>query len=163
MITIKQLAEQIGVSKVAVLNKIKANDLHERMEKKGNTYYLDDDLVREIKILFKDSVKNKDDVKTSAEVHKESEVTSDLTAVIETLRTQLEEKDKQIAYLMENNSNLTSTIREMNVAHANEIQMLAIATKDEPIEAGSEVTEIKPGTQEATPEKRKGFFSKLFG
>lgn len=157
MKTIKELSEELGVSKVAISNKIKNNGLKERMVKQGNTYYLDSELEAEVIGLFKNSRKQNNE--TSADETPEQRPTSEtqsdmvewLKSQIEELNNQLKAKDRQI-----------ENLQALNMAQAQNINMLLPSAEAHVVEA--EITQVTQtqGDTEESQSKRKGFFDRLF-
>ena len=157
MKTIKELSEELGVSKVAISNKIKSNGLKERMVKQGNTYYLDSELEAEVIGLFKNSRKqnNETSADETPEQRPNSEPQSDmvewLKSQIEELNNQLKAKDRQI-----------ENLQALNMAQAQNINMLLPSAEAHVVEA--EITQVTQtqGDTEESQSKRKGLFDRLF-
>ena len=157
MKTIKELSEELGVSKVAISNKIKNNGLKERMVKQGNTYYLDSELEAEVIGLFKNSRKqnNETSADETPEQRPNSENQSDmvewLKSQIEELNNQLKAKDRQI-----------ENLQALNMAQAQNINMLLPSAEAHVVEA--EITQVTQtqGDTEESQSKRKGLFDRLF-
>lgn len=157
MKTIKELSEELGVSKVAISNKIKNNGLKERMVKQGNTYYLDSELEAEVIGLFKNSRKQNNE--TSADETPEqrpnsgtqSDMVEWLKSQIEELNNQLKAKDRQI-----------ENLQALNMAQAQNINMLLPSAEAHVVEA--EITQVTQhqGDTEEPQSKRKGLFDRLF-
>lgn len=157
MKTIKELSEELGVSKVAISNKIKNNGLKERMVKQGNTYYLDSELEAEVIGLFKNSRKQNNEASAdeTPEQRPNSEPQSDmvewLKSQIEELNNQLKAKDRQI-----------ENLQALNMAQAQNINMLLPSAEAHVVEA--EITQVTQtqGDTEESQSKRKGLFDRLF-
>ena len=157
MKTIKELSEELGVSKVAISNKIKNNGLKERMVKQGNTYYLDSELEAEIIGLFKNSRKQNNETSAgeTPEQRPNSEPQTDmvewLKSQIEELNNQLKAKDRQI-----------ENLQALNMAQAQNINMLLPSAEAHVVEA--EITQVTQtqGDTEEPQSKRKGLFDRLF-
>lgn len=91
--TIKQIAEELGVSKTAVRKKIENLGLSEKVKTDGNRIVIDERQERLIKSTF-----SQNETKTANQnlVSEKSETLQLLSDMVSTLTRQLEEKDKQL-------------------------------------------------------------------
>lgn len=96
--TIKELAEELSVSKPAINNKLIDLGLKDRLIKQGNKYVIPGEVADQVRQAFtKQKPKPADDNETSAELCQAlREQIEQLTETIRILNNQLEEKDKQI-------------------------------------------------------------------
>jgi uncharacterized coiled-coil protein SlyX len=172
MKTIRQIADEIGVSKQAVFKKIKREPLSTSLQ--GLTTTVDGRLMvsvdgeKLIKQAFSDVAPSTTDNQLTGAVDgastKNAEkmaavdgVISVLQATIDTLQGQLEVKDRQIEQQAQTITRLTDalaaaqqTAAAAQALHAGTIQQLLTG------EAGAD-------QQSQEPEQKRGWFSKLFG
>jgi predicted transcriptional regulator len=133
MKTIKQIADELGVSKQAVYDKIKKEPLSSALKnltvKLDNTLHVKLDGVKLIKSTF-----NKEPLSSvSSETSKALDsalhlVIDNLQKQIDTLTKQLETKDQQISDLIDVNKNLSKSI---NVVHHNQLAETMIEGQQE--------------------------------
>lgn len=91
--TIKQIAEELGVSKTAVRKKIENLGLSDKVKTDGNRIVIDERQERLIKSTFS---QNETKTANSNLVSEKSETLQLLSDMVSTLTRQLEEKDKQL-------------------------------------------------------------------
>ena len=104
MKTIKELAEEIGVSKVAVIKKVERLNIKNKLVHDGNRLLVPEELEKTIKIAF-----NKYDTDNPEKT--DDKQTDNITETLITmLKTELEEKNKQIERL-QNIINQEQTLR----------------------------------------------------
>ena len=96
MKTIKQIAEELGVSKTAVRKKIENLGLHSGLRKNGNQFVIDEKQEKLIKSAFFEEKDKKTETKTETSSRTETETVSDLVSVLE---KELSAKNEQIAHL----------------------------------------------------------------
>ena len=105
MKTIRQIADEIGVSKTAVNKQIANLGLRSGLRKNGNQFAIDEQQEALIKQAFfektKTEIENQSQTKTQTENHEVGDLVCVLQATIDTLQGQLEVKDRQIAKLTE--------------------------------------------------------------
>lgn len=114
--TVKDLAEQIGVSKQAVSDKIKKLDLQNNLTRKGNKFVLTESQANLIKSAFQQTRQ------AQTQSNFTNQNTDLLYDIVKTLQLQLEEKDKQIAYYQEENRRLSEMATQSQALHAGTIQ-----------------------------------------
>jgi len=149
MKTIRQIAEEIGVTKQAVFYRIKnpplSNALHSLMTKENGILMISLDGETLIKQAFQtDSAKTFDDKNASNENASFGVMFEMLRRELETKNEQLTEKDKQIASL--------TTLLEQTTSNLHAAQFLHGSTMQQQLTDGSEKLE-----------KPKSFFARLFG
>lgn len=106
--TMKQIADDLGVSKQRVYRYIKKNHINETYQETGVMYF-DDAVVERIKQgLFEQAVSN--------DVHQENRNDTMLEAVIDMLRKELESKNAQLAVKDEQIRELNERLAESNTA-----------------------------------------------
>ena len=155
MKTIRQIADEIGVSKTAVNKQIANLGLRSGLRKNGNQFAIDEHQEALIKEAFSEKsqteIENKTQTKTQTENHEVSDLVCVLQATIDTLQGQLEVKDRQIEKLTEALVAAQQTAAAAQALHAGTIQQQLLTG-----EAGAD-------QQGQEPEQTRGWFSKLFG
>lgn len=96
MKTIKQIAEELGVSKTAVRKKIENLGLHSGLRKNGNQFVIDEKQEKLIKSAFFEEKDKKTETKSETSSRTETETVFDLVSVLE---KELSAKNEQIAHL----------------------------------------------------------------
>lgn len=155
MKTIRQIADEIGVSKTAVNKQIANLGLRSGLRKNGNQFAIDEHQEALIKQAFSEKsqteIENQSQTKTQTENHEVSDLVCVLQATIDTLQGQLEVKDRQIEKLTEALVAAQQTAAAAQALHAGTIQQQLLTG-----EAGADL-------QGQEPEQKRGWFSKLFG
>ena len=104
MKTIRQIADEIGVSKTAVNKQIANLGLRSGLRKNGNQFAIDEHQEALIKQAFSEKsqteIENQTQTKSQTENHEVSDLVCVLQATIDTLQGQLEVKDRQIEQLV---------------------------------------------------------------
>lgn len=93
MKTIKQIADELGVSKTAVRKKIENLGLRSGLQKNGNQFAIDENQERLIKSAFSGS---ESETRTQTDSQTETETVS---ALVSMLQRELDAKNEQIAHL----------------------------------------------------------------
>ncbi len=96
MKTIKQIADELGVSKTAVRKKIENLGLRSSLQKNGNQFAINEEQEMLIKSAFSE---NEVETKIENEVSEKTETLRLVSGMVSTLTEQLKEKDRQIAEL----------------------------------------------------------------
>lgn len=158
MVTIKELSESIGVSKVAITKWLERNGKKGYLEKVGNKYYIPDDIEASVRVYFADREPKKAEKRDSAPIS-ENTLTEEIIAL---LREQLEAKDREIDRLqtqVENlqsiNADMVKAVRELNTLQA--MQLAEPGTSEESIEESIKGADDAEGVTDQ-PRKRS-FFS----
>lgn len=158
MKTIKQIADEIGVSKTAVRNKIK-NQFPEVIEKfsetRSRTLYINTKGEKLIKSAFNKNESQTNQKQFSETSRKPNENQFADKFALEALVKQLEEKDKQLAEKDKQLADLTATIK----AQAQAINALNQTGLTDKLIEGKQIFE---GDSHDKPEK-KSFMSRWFG
>ena len=153
MKTIRQIADEIGVSKTAVNKQIANLGLRSGLRKNGNQFAIDEHQEALIKEAFSEKsqteIENQTQTKTQTENHEVSDLVCVLQATIDTLQGQLEVKDRQIEKLTEALVAAQQTAAAAQALHAGTIQQQLITGE--------------AGTDQQEPEQKKSWFSKIFG
>ena len=174
--TIKQLANELGVSKPTIRNAVSELGLQGKLCKIGNRYMLSDDQIMKIKLQISEKSKNEVLPKSEKTEKSESEVSPkskkteksendiwrEQLAVkdgqIKLLQEQLIVKDRQINLLQEQISQLTSAMESMATA----------LTASQALHAGTiqkQLTEYSTTEQSTNemeqPKQKQGLFSRL--
>ena len=152
MKTIRQIADEIGVSKTAVNKQIANLGLRSGLRKNGNQFAIDEHQEALIKQAFSEKsqteIENQTQTKSQTENHEVSDLVCVLQATIDTLQGQLEVKDRQIEKLTEALVAAQQTAAAAQALHAGTIQQQLLT---------GEV-----GADQPEPEQKRGWFSKLF-
>ena len=151
MKTIRQIADEIGVSKTAVNKQIANLGLRSGLRKNGNQFAIDEHQEALIKEAFSEKSQTEIENQTKTENHEVSDLVCVLQATIDTLQGQLEVKDRQIEKLTEALVAAQQTAAAAQALHAGTIQQQLLTG-----EAGAD-------QQGQEPEQKRGWFSKLFG
>ena len=154
MKTIRQIADEIGVSKTAVNKQIANLGLRSGLRKNGNQFAIDEHQEALIKQAFSEKsqteIENQTQTKTQTENHEVSDLVCVLQATIDTLQGQLEVKDRQIAKLTEALVAAQQTAAAAQALHAGMIQQQFLTNRDEIEEQGE------------GPVERQGWLRRLF-
>ena len=133
MKTIRQIADEIGVSKTAVSKQIENLGLRSSLRKNGNQFAIDEHQEALIKQAFFE--------KTQTENHEVGDLVCVLQATIDTLQGQLEVKDRQIEQQAQTITRLTDALaaaQQTAVAaqalHAGTIQQQLVAGEGEELQ-----------------------------
>ena len=114
MKTIRQIADEIGVSKTAVNKQIANLGLRSGLRKNGNQFAIDEHQEALIKQAFSEKsqteIENQSQTKTQTENHEVSDLVCVLQATIDTLQGQLEVKDRQIEQQAQTITRLTDAL-----------------------------------------------------
>lgn len=151
MKTIRQIADEIGVSKTAVNKQIANLGLRSGLRKNGNQFAIDEHQEALIKEAFSEKSQTEIENQTQTENHEVSDLVCVLQTTIDTLQGQLEVKDRQIEKLTEALVAAQQTAAAAQALHAGTIQQQLLTG-----EAGAD-------QQGQEPEQKRGWFSKLFG
>ena len=124
--TIRQIADEIGVSKTAVSKQIANLGLRSGLRKNGNQFAIDEQQEALIKQAFSEKsqteIENQTQTKSQTENHEVSDLVCVLQATIDTLQGQLEVKDRQIEKLTEALIAAQQTAAAAQALHAGTIQ-----------------------------------------
>ena len=154
MKTIRQIADEIGVSKTAVNKQIANLGLRSGLRKNGNQFAIDEHQEALIKQAFfektQTEIENQSQTKTQTENREVGDLVCVLQATIDTLQGQLEVKDRQIAKLTEALVAAQQTAAAAQALHAGTMKQQLLSG-----ESGAD-------QQDQAPEQKRGWFSKLF-
>ena len=145
MKTIRQIADEIGVSKTAVSKQIENLGLRSSLRKNGNQFAIDEHQ----EALIKQAFSEKSQTKTQTENHEVGDLVCVLQATIDTLQGQLEVKDRQIAKLTEALVAAQQTAAAAQALHAGTMKQQLLSGES--------------GADQQEPEQKKSWFSKIFG
>ena len=155
MKTIRQIADEIGVSKTAVSKQIANLGLRSGLRKNGYQFAIDEHQEALIKQAFSEKsqteIENQSQTKTQTENREVGDLVCVLQATIDTLQGQLEVKDRQIEKLTEALVAAQQTAAAAQALHAGTIQQQLITGETGADQQGQE------------PEQKRGLFSKLIG
>lgn len=154
MKTIRQIADEIGVSKTAVNKQIANLGLRSGLRKNGNQFAIDEHQEALIKQAFSEKsqteIENQSQTKTQTENHEVGDLVCVLQATIDTLQGQLEVKDRQIAKLTEALVAAQQTAAAAQALHAGTMKQQLLSG-----ESGAD--------QQEPEQKKKLVFSKFCG
>ena len=145
MKTIRQIADEIGVSKTAVNKQIANLGLRSGLRKNGNQFAIDEHQETLIKQAFSEKsqteIENQSQTKSQTENHEVSDLVCVLQATIDTLQGQLSVKDQQIEELNARLAEVSSALlaaQQTAVAaqalHAGTIQQQLVAGEGEELQ-----------------------------
>lgn len=151
--TIKQIADELGVSKQAVFKKIDNLGCRQQLTKIDNQFTVDEKLENTIKKAFSEKVNTFKNVnQSSTDNQKLTDYLTDTLKVLqqqnELLSRQLEEKDKQISNLQK----LIDQSQQLQAIAENKIKLLE-----------QKQTSPEPVNESISVESKKGFLARLFG
>ena len=156
MKTIRQIADEIGVSKTAVNKQIANLGLRSGLRKNGNQFAIDEHQEALIKRAFSEKSQTEIENQTQTENREVGDLVCVLQDTIDTLQGQLEVKDRQIEQQAQTITRLTDalaaaqqTAAAAQALHAGTIQQLITG------EAGVDQQGQKPA-------QRRSWFNKLF-
>ena len=155
MITIRELAADVGTSKVAITKLLERTDKKKYLEKVGNKYYVPSDIEAFVRSYFSDREPKKAEKDNSAPIG-ENTLTEEIIAL---LRDQLDAKDREIARLQEQVDNLIKALREANTLHHQAMQQLAEPVEnEEPIEKGEDAEAVTEEPKKRLWSRFRGYF-----
>lgn len=141
MKTIRQIADEIGVSKTAVNKQIANLGLRSGLRKNGNQFAIDEHQEALIKQAFSEKSQTEIENQSQTENHEVSDLVCVLQATIDTLQGQLEVKDRQIEQQAQTITRLTDALaaaQQTAVAaqalHAGTIQQQLVAGEGEELQ-----------------------------
>ena len=149
MKTIRQIADEIGVSKTAVNKQIANLGLRSGLRKNGNQFAIDEHQEALIKQAFSEKSQTEIENQTQTENHEVGDLVCVLQATIDTLQGQLEVKDRQIAKLTEALVAAQQTAAAAQALHAGTMKQQLLSGES--------------GADQQEPEQKKSWFSKIFG
>lgn len=159
MKTIRQIADEIGVSKTAVSKQIANLGLRSGLRKNGNQFAIDEHQEALIKQAFSEKsqteIENQSQTKTQTENHEVGDLVCVLQAAIDTLQGQLAVKDQQI-------EELNARLAEVSSALLTAQQTAAAA---QALHAGTIQQQLltgEAGADQQEPEQKRGWLWKIF-
>lgn len=167
--TIKQLADELGVCKQTISNAILQLDFQDTLHKVGNKYILSETQISQIKLQIKTEKSPK--TPKSPKMPKSSNAAEKSTILLlesqngilreqlAILNTQLMIKDDQIRLLQEQIGQLTAAMENLTTALSAE-QALHAGTIQKQL---AEHSIMDQPSDEEQPKKKQGFFSKFLG
>lgn len=179
--TIKQIADEIGVSKQAIHQRIKRHpELKERLQPftttVDGTVYIDVDGENIVKSAFS-SIKSENTVNTTNTIDNNVDVAVNgvltaLQSTIDILQKQLSEKDSQLStkdlQILEKDKQISELTAALVSSQEQHKALTDALTAAQALHAGTiqeRLTDNSMAASEAEPveEKKKGFFARLFG
>lgn len=171
MKTIKELADEIGVSKVAINKKLDALGLKTSLTKKGNTFVIDANTEKQIKRAYRytpdNHINNITDNADNSDDNHGNQSENRVADIIDVLRSELSAKNEQIRSLQETIKEQQETIKEQHatinkqytlIENSQSLQGYAMTGNTrQPIEVIQPIEVVQPNTA------KQGFWSRLFG
>ena len=191
--TIKQLADELGVSKPTIRNIVSELGIQSKLRKVGNRYMLSDAQITQVKLqILKDGVLSESEKteKLESEVLSESEKTekSESEMLSESEKTENSIVREQLSILSQQltvKDNQIQVLQDQLIAKDNQIQILqeqigqltaamesmaAALTGAQALHAGTiqkQLTghndRVEQSSDQEQPKQKQGFFSRLFG
>lgn len=182
MKTVKQIADELGVSKTAVRKKIENLGLRSGLQKNGNQFAIDEAQEKLIKSAFSKKKMETGNLKTETENSETFQLVSSVVFRLEQeneqKNEQLKEKDRQINNkdqqiaqlqrqiidLQEENRELSRKLLELSGKIGDSLQVIAKTQLADKMVEGRKI-ETKESSDLAgteAPDKNKGFLSRLF-
>lgn len=159
MKTIRQIADEIGVSKTAVNKQIANLGLRSGLRKNGNQFAIDEHQEALIKQAFSEKsqteIENQTQTKSPTSWFSVCDLVCVLQATIDTLQGQLEVKDRQLEQQAQTITRLTDALAAAQQTAA-AAQALHAGTIQQQLLTG------EAGADQQEPEQKRGWFSKLF-
>lgn len=165
--TIKELAEEIGVSKTAISKKVTETQKKKWFTKIGNQFVISEEGQKAIKSMFISDKKNQ------SQTDKQTSFRNNENQVYDSYfyQEQLLAKDKQIDMLqklLKEQQNLLDQQQRLTLQTNKQIEQLQLESskkvEDDPSQTDQYVsnTAIEEKTEPELPQVKKGFFSRLF-
>lgn len=130
--TIKQIADELGVSKTTVRKKIANLGLSDKLQTNGNQFAIDKEQERLIKSAFSKKETQTQNANLVCDFSESLQLVSDM---VSTLTEQLKEKDKQIERLQIELENAQKSIDQAQQLHAmTEQKIKLLEQKEQPAE-----------------------------
>ena len=155
MKTIRQIADEIGVSKTAVSKQIANLGLRSGLRKNGNQFAIDEHQEALIKRAFSEKSQTEIENQTQTENREVGDLVCVLQDTIDTLQGQLEVKDRQIEQQAQTITRLTDALAAAQQTAA-AAQALHAGTIQQQLITG------EAGADQQEPDQKRGWFSKLF-
>lgn len=166
MKTIKQIADELGVSKTAIRKKIENLGLSDKLSKNGNQFSINKSQEIMIKSAFSKNITETENHKPVTESLGSFQLVSDLVDTLklqlEAKDKQLEEKDKQLAEQQQSIKALTEALADT----ANSLkaaQLLHAGTMQKELIGENTGDKTKEQQESSTNVEKKGFLKKFFG
>ena len=148
--TIKQLAEQLGVSKTTISKAIFVLGLQGKLKRSGNKYLLSEVQIENVKTQIANQKSQTEPVKS--QTANQNALIDVLQKQLFLLNEQLSIKDDQITAAMEN---ITAALTASQALHAGTIQQQLTD------QSNSKENSVPDDPEQ--PKQKQGFFSKFFG
>lgn len=161
MKTIRQIADEIGVSKTAISKQIENLGLRSGLRKNGNQFAIDEHQEALIKQAFSSKSKTENANQTQTENHEVGDLVGDLVCVlqstIDTLQEQIEVKDRQLEKQAKIILQLTETLAAAQQSIAAEQALHAGSIKKSLALEENELEENQQNAKQAQRRRPFGF------
>lgn len=169
--TVKQLADSLGVSKPTISKAISELGLQEHLHKVGNRFVLEEAEIQAIKSQVLQAPKSQEPQETKTPIEnqsKKSETISEksiislLEAQVTILSQQLSVKDSQIAAQQEQIKQLTESLHDTTAALTAAQALHAGTIKQQLTEKQTSLDEQSEDVPEPEPQEQKKFWQRIF-
>lgn len=164
MLSVKELAEELGVSKTTLFNRIDKLNLRSELVKQGRGLMIPEEVITKLREAYTVSEETPEKAQKPNSASEKEDITSSL---IDMLQAELKSKEERIKYLEQEVSDLREDNRRYMAINT---QLLlsgseAPASQNETVEADfTEEPEADISENEVREEpEKKGFFRRLFG
>lgn len=158
LISVKALAEELGVSKPTLFSRIDKLNLRSELQKQGRALMIPYEVAEKLRASFQGT--QKEEQKATQPAEESEELTS---AIIELLKEELKSKNEIINRLQ----NQIDTLQEDNRRYIYQNTQLLLSSgsgaEAEPVEAEFTEAEAERTENEPREEPKKSFFRRLFG
>lgn len=163
MVSVKELAEELGVSKTTLFKRIDKLNLRSELVKQGRALMIPEEVVNTLREAYTVSGETPDKAQKPNSASENDDITSSL---IDMLKAELKSKEERIKYLEQEVTDLREDNRRYMAINT---QLLlsgseAPATENDTVEADfTEEPEAESENKVREEPEKKGFFRRLFG
>ena len=157
-ISVKALAEELGVSKPTLFSRIDKLNLRSELQKQGRALMIPYEVAEKLRASFQGT--QKEERKTTQPAEESEELTS---AIIELLKEELKSKNEIINRLQNQIENLQEDNRRYIYQNTQLLLSSGSGAEAEPVEAEFTEAEAERTENEPREEPKKSFFRRLFG
>lgn len=163
MLSVKELAEELGVSKTTLFKRIDKLNLRSELVKQGRALMIPEEVVNTLREAYMVSEETPEKAQKPNSASENDDITSSL---IDMLKAELKSKEERIKYLEQEVTDLREDNRRYMAINT---QLLlsgseAPATENDTVEADfTEEPEAESENEVREEPEKKGFFRRLFG
>ena len=158
LISVKALAEELGVSKPTLFSRIDKLNLRSELQKQGRALMIPAETADKLRASFQGA--QKEEQKATQPAEESEELTS---AIIELLKEELKSKNEIINRLQNQIENLQEDNRRYIYQNTQLLLSSGSGAEAEPVEAEFTEAEAERTENEPREEPKKSFFRRLFG